>query len=93
MDAFTIATFAAEVERLQLELQQAKTRLLQARVAAAGVSVGDVVLGNDGKRYRIADIDPVWGDKAWIKGEPQRKDGTFGTATRNLFGAWQKVAS
>jgi hypothetical protein len=84
-----IAMLEAKVKSLRAELDDYTNLLHNAKVAAAGVSLGDVVVSK-GKRYRVSSIDPSW-DKAWVKGNPERKDGTFGTAERHLFENWERV--
>ena len=81
-----IAGLKAKVEALRAELARYEMLLHEARAAATGVSVGDVVVSN-GRRYRVSDVEPHrFG--VWLKGNPERKDGTFGRSKRNLFGSW-----
>ena len=54
-----------------------------------GVSVGCIVKGGDGKDYKITSIDPSHG-RPWLKGNPRKKDGTFGVAERNIYKCWEK---
>jgi len=56
-----------------------------------GVTVGSVVTGRDGMEYRVTSISPFWGTP-WLKGNPRKKDGTWGNAERKLYGDW-KVSS
>lgn len=85
----SIDELADLVDTLTEALEVAKKRLHAAKIAVAGVAVGDIVIGANGKRYRVCDVDPCW-SKAWVKGNPQRADGKFGTAERNLFDRWTK---
>lgn len=85
-----IAVLEAKVKALRAELADYIGLLHNARIAAAGVSLGDIVLSG-GKRYRVSSIDPEW-SKAWLKGNPERKDGTFGVAERLLFENWERAA-
>lgn len=94
METDDIASLEAEVARLRSGLMAAKKRLEEARIAACGVAVGDIVRGTGryaGKRYRVCEIDASW-SPPWLIANPERKDGTFGTAARNLFGNWERVA-
>jgi hypothetical protein len=85
-----IQALEAEVDRLEAELRDAKQRLRDAGIAASGVSIGDIVLRKN-VRYRVTSIDPAsWRQKVWIQGNPERRDGSFGTAERNLFDDWKK---
>jgi hypothetical protein len=87
--ASEIAVLEAKVKALRTELADYENLLHNAKVAAAGVSLGDIVL-HKGKRYRVSSIDPYW-SPAWLKGNPERKDGTFGAAERHLFDRWERI--
>jgi hypothetical protein len=85
-----IAELEIEVLRIQDELSDARLRLREAKIAASGVAIGDIVVGNkSGNSYRVTHIDTSW-TPPWLKGNPMRKDGTFGTAQRSLFDDWKK---
>lgn len=88
----TIKELEEEVTRCRKELGEAQRRLMAAKLAACGVSIGDVVVGTGrgyaGKLFRVSSIDPNW-SPPWLRGNPQRADGSFGTSERNLFGDWQ----
>ena len=78
-----------EITRLRTKiglLAQERDRLRQEK---AGVYVGDIVQ-KGGKLYRVTDVNTHWEGKPWLKGSPQRKDGSYGTAERNLFSDWTK---
>jgi hypothetical protein len=86
-----IKAMEEEVRRLRLDLEDARRRLNDARIVEVGVSVGDIVRGKrDGNTYRVARIDPRH-SCAWITANPMRKDGTYGTAERNLYENWERV--
>ena len=53
------------------------------------VTVGSIVfVGKD--VFKVVEIRPCYfGKKPWCKGNPKRKDGTFGTAIRNLCADWE----
>jgi hypothetical protein len=53
-----------------------------------GVYIGATVKGHDGKLYKVTSIEPSWTIKPWLCGNPQKKDSTFGTAIRNIYGDW-----
>lgn len=85
--ASEIAVLEAKVKTLRAELADYSNLLRDARVAASGVSLGDIVVSR-GKRYRVTSVEPhSFG--TWLKGNPERKDGTFGTAERHLFEDWK----
>ena len=80
------------VRDLTLKLQNASAKLRAAEIAAAGVNIGDVV-SYRGVRYRVTDVNPrSWGGKVWVKGNPVKKDGTFGRAKRHLYDDWNLEA-
>jgi len=50
---------------------------------------GSIVIGRDDKEYKVVNISSQWGiAKPWIEANPRKKDGTFGTARRNLYDYW-----
>lgn len=53
-----------------------------------GVEVGTIVVKKDGSEYRVTKVDVRWVDRPWLEGNPRKKDGTFGTAIRNLYDDW-----
>jgi hypothetical protein len=85
----SVEALEAEVDRLSAELQNAKHRLYDAKVAESGISIGDIVIDKNGVRHRVSSIDVGW-KKVWLKGNPQKKDGSFGTSERHLFDYWTK---
>lgn len=79
----------SRIANLKQELARQNDLLEAERLKRAGVAIGDVVL-RKGERFRVAEIEVHdWG-KAWVKGNPTKKDGTFGTALRSLFSYWEK---
>jgi hypothetical protein len=58
-----------------------------------GVEVGSIVIGYKGREYKVTDIDCCWSDAPWLKGNQRKKDGTWGSAARNLFGNWKLKTS
>ncbi len=69
----------SEISSLQLHLVEEKWH----------VAVGTIVGNHKGKEYRIRVIQPHGINKPWVKGNPRRKDGTFGTALHHLYDNWQ----
>lgn len=65
----------------------------QRKLDRCGVKVGDIVRSKRrvGGIFRVVGIDAEWQSRAWVTGNPQRKDGTFGTSIRNLFSDWEHV--
>lgn len=91
----TIADMEADVARLELELKVAKATLYSARMVVAGVQLGDIVVGKGrfaGKNIRVTKVDLFSSGKAWVSGNPQRADGSFGTAVRNIYDHWERVS-
>ena len=85
-----------DVERLETELQVAKERLHKARCDAAGIAIGDIVIGTgrySGKRFKVCKIEPFSDDDAWISGHPERVSGGWSTAVRNVYGHWTKESA
>jgi len=75
-----------------------RLRVLQAELHAAkeaeaikryGVSVGDIVMYR-GKRHQVTALEPSI-SSLLLRGSPERKDGTFGTADRSLYNEWTKI--
>lgn len=87
-----IAELEATVARLQDELRKANQALEAARIAECGVKIGDIVIGtakHRGKKFKVSEIDARW-SPPWLKGNPQRADGSFGTGERHLFDSWMR---
>jgi hypothetical protein len=85
------------VEQLQAQLTQAREEFHAAACAYVGVSKGDVVrLLADGTVLKVTDVKVFsWqrGD-VWLRGRPQKKDGTWSKLERNSYGKqWEKVRS
>lgn len=77
------------------ELQSAQIKLEAAKLDRCSVKLGDIVRGTSGrnayKLFKVVDINPDYGI-GWVKGAPQKKDGSFSTSVRNtLFDSWEKV--
>lgn len=85
-----INNLKARVGDLERQLREARERLIAAQIEATGISVGDIVTSR-GSKFRVTKIEPSF-DKAWLSGNPLRKDGSYGTAVRNLYSDWEKTA-
>lgn len=88
------AEIAAEVVVVSKRLHVLQAELHAAKEAEAikryGVAVGDIVMYR-GKRHRVTVLEPSI-SSLWLRGNPERKDGTFGTADRHLYNGWTKIA-
>lgn len=84
-----VMVLQANVDRLTIELTEAKERLTRAKIDASGIAIGDVVEKN-GKHYRVCEIDVEW-TTPWVKGNLRLKDGSWGVGVHNVFGDWRKV--
>ena len=77
---------------LRQELKQIGKALYEARCEKAGVRVGDVVrCTRDQRLYQVVEVKPFARRLIFLKGNPQRKDGSFGTAVRQLHTEWEHV--
>lgn len=83
-----------EVDRLDALSASANTQrqALQRQLAELkfGVKVGSIVI-KDGVKHRVTHVKPSWCDKPWVRGNPMKKDGTYGTADRSLYTYWELV--
>lgn len=85
-----ITELEATVARLENELRLARQAIEVARLAECGIKIGDIVTGKGGKKFRVTEIDTKW-SPPWLRGNPQRADGSFGTGVRNLFADWTRI--
>lgn len=90
MTTAAINALKSRVGDLQRQLNVAKAALLEAEIAAAPVKVGDIVTYR-GVEHKVCEVDPKWGTTAWVKGNPRKKDGTWGIAVRALYDDWKPV--
>lgn len=73
-----------KVQSLRAKLQDAEAKLHRARVEAAPVKVGDVVVDHRGEEFRVAEVDPrSYG--VHVRGNPRKQDGTWSRAVRHVF--------
>lgn len=84
------------IDSLQRQLSHEESRANEVRRELAKVVFGiapGVVVVHRGKRYWVDHLQFLdWVDdnhRPWVVGCPARKDGTFGTAKRNLFSDWE----
>lgn len=85
-----------KVQSLRSQLADAEKKLNDAKLEVVGVRVGDIVKSTGtyhqaGKLFRVCEIDMVDSGKPWVSGNPQRKNGTYGTAKRGLYSYWEKA--
>ena len=88
-----IADLEKRKEELEKEIDDIENTIHRIRLVKIeedfGIKVGSIVFGGDGKEYRVTEIDPNWyADRPWLRGNPRRKDGTFGISNRHLFDNW-----
>jgi hypothetical protein len=84
------------IERVEAELAELKRRVLQKKLDACPVKVGDIVRSSrgrgQGKDHRVVDVDlRFYTTKPWVVGSPRRADGTFGTGRRHLYSDYELV--
>lgn len=84
-----INALKSRVGDLRRQLTEAEDRLREAEIAQCPAKIGDIVTYR-GQEHRVTEIKPSW-QKAWLMGNPRKKDGTFGIAERHLYGDWELV--
>lgn len=77
-----------KVQNLEDQLSDARKKLSAAELDACPIKVGMIVIGNDGKEYRVAEVDLRW-ETPWLIGNPKRADGSFGNGRRSLYDRYQ----
>lgn len=85
-----IEALRKRIDDLADELRAAKAELLAAELETSPVNIGDLVKARDGKIYKITCVRPSF-KSFWVSGNPQRKDGSFGTAIRHLYTNWERA--
>src|ERR1700690_1555977 len=87
-----------KVQSLQDQLSAALASLRRAKLDACPVKKGDIVRykgqnsRKQGQLYKVTGIDTNFSlENPWLVGNPQRKDGTWGIAERNLYSEWERV--
>ena len=81
-------------ETLKMKLANVNAAINREKLSIAereyDVTVGSVVKDGAGKRFKVIRVDARFSGKPWLEANPERKDGTFGTAKRNLYTDWIK---
>jgi hypothetical protein len=87
----TLDQLKAEEKRLSAEILAVQKRIHDLQCEAAGVKVGDVV-EYKGVQHRVTTVDTHWGfgNKPWVKGNPKRKDGSWGERVVHMYTYWTK---
>lgn len=84
----------AEIKRLieLLTTEREGLRTAQREIARLkhGVEVGTIVKYRN-VLHRVTGVTEGYG-KPWATGNPMRKDGSYGTAERNLYSDWEIVS-
>ena len=88
------------IGQLEGDLNTQKVRLISLVSdlwTTRGYVVG-MIVHFKGAEYRVSQFDPsprclMNNGKPWAKGNPKKKDGTFGKAERHLFGDWTEAPS
>lgn len=88
----TIKQLRHDVEFAEKALDKSNVALHEALLVKYGVRPGDIVVSHKGKEYKVTKVDTMFDDglKPFVAGIPRKKDGTFGTAHRNLYSDWKK---
>lgn len=77
-----------------IRLHDLKAKQFAAKLKLAKEKYGidfDVIVKSRNKKFRVCRIDVTLSDKPWVKGYPQKKDGTFSNTIRNLYASWEVV--
>lgn len=78
------------VLKVQLKKVQDEIDFEKYTLVTREINLGDIVT-NQGKEYRVAEIDYRWfPQKAYLVGNPRKANGEFGNQRRNLFDSWEK---
>lgn len=77
--------------RVQMSTLESERHNLKLKIAELeyGVTVGCVVVDLEGAEFQVTRVDVRPTRRPWIEGNPKKKDGTWGTAKRNLYDNWQ----
>lgn len=80
-----------EITRLETRIHLLASERDGLKRKRANIDFGDVVEDKNGNAFRVTKIELWPQDKPWVSGNPQKKDGTWGTSQRNLYGHWTKL--
>ena len=78
MKTIEIVELSAEVERLEKQLADAKTKLIAAWKEAAKVEVGDIVLDGCGERRQVSRVEATVSGSIYLHGYKLNSRGEFG---------------
>lgn len=82
-------------EHLEVEIRRIENRIrneqLRLCYSEYGITFGSIVKTIDGKEYKITEIDARWSGDPTLKGNPKKKDGTFGKAEQYVYGRWELI--
>lgn len=79
------AELETELSKVRAAINAEKLQLIELE---HGVRVGSTVVDKKGVEYLVTRVDACW-SPPWLEGNPRRKDGSFGTASRNLYSDWK----
>ena len=89
-----LAELEQEAITLQGKLNAVSEEIRSVRLQLAertyGVRLGCIVRYR-GVEHRVTKIRVFRVGVPWLEGNPKKKDGTFGTSHRNLYGDWEVV--
>jgi hypothetical protein len=89
----TLEQLEKRKEELEYELRviREKIEAEHSRIAKDkyGVDIGTIVVSY-GTEYMVTAVRPAYcGEKPWLTAKPMKKDGTFGSTPRTLYGDWE----
>jgi hypothetical protein len=82
----------ARIYELREEIRTQEKLLEAEKQKRASVKPGDFVISK-GQTYRVVEVQVFNYGKDWVKANPKKRDGTFGTAVRHLYENWTKDGS
>ena len=80
-------------ERLSVVRDAINKEKLRLAEQEFGVKVGSIVKDSKGIEHQVTLVVATYSGKPWLEGNPKKKDGTFGTARRNIFSGWTLVSA
>ena len=81
------------LENLAIVRKEITTEKLRLAEQEFGVRIGSIVKDRSGVEHKVTHVSVKYSGKPWLEGNPKKKDGTFGTARRNIYGDWQLVSA
>jgi hypothetical protein len=79
----------SRIANLKTELKRQNKLLEEERYRNAGIAIGDIVVSK-GERFRVAQVKTFSYGSVWVIGNAKKKDGSWGTAPRQLYNDWTK---